>query len=178
MFFKWIRRKRPREILHCCRKRLMRDPPICSPIPNSRKFMKRARQWDKARLATSRPWRINPQSTLLLSRLALLHAGPLKQPSQAVQNWRNRPGPSRRPALSPPRSVLSAIAAGDYKWAYGLLVEAQRSNPDNAEVRYYSGVTPYASAGFLRLRTLSREQPNQESSRIVSGLWPKRVRSS
>lgn len=102
-------------------------------------------EWQKARENYEAALQKNPRSTLLLSKLARLYSGPLKNPERGLELARQAWSISQSPELA---ATLGPVGytAGDYKWAYGLLLEAQRSAPDNAEVAYYSGLSAYALA--------------------------------
>lgn len=99
--------------------------------------------WDKARDTYEKALEKNPRSTTLLSRLAALHVGPLKQPVRALelakQAWSIDRSGDLAAALGP-----IGYSAGDFKWAYGVLLDAQRAQPENSQVSYFSGLAAYA----------------------------------
>ena len=89
----------------------------------------------------------NPKSTLVLSKLAALYAGPLRQPARgleiAKQAWTISQSGDLAAALGP-----IGYVAGDFKWAYGVLLEADRAQPNNGVVAQYAGLSAYAVARF------------------------------
>jgi tetratricopeptide (TPR) repeat protein len=99
--------------------------------------------WDKARENYEKALEKNPKSTLVLSHLASLYIGGLKNPERALDYAKQAWAISQNGELG---AKLGPIGynAGEYQWAYGLLLEAQRSQPDNPTVAYYSGVCAFA----------------------------------
>ena len=114
------------------------------------RLYQRNAEWAKAREVCEKALAGNPKSPLLLSELARLYAGPLKQPDRALdlakQVWAAYPTPALAEVLGP-----IAFMAGDYKWANGRLLEASRSK-DDAELQYYKGLTAYALGNLSAAR--------------------------
>ena len=99
--------------------------------------------WEMARDAYEKALQKNPNSTLLLSKFASLNIGPLKQPARALELARKAWGIDQDGDLA---AVLGPIgyAAGDFKWAYGVLLNAERAQPENARTSFYMGLAAYA----------------------------------
>ncbi len=89
---------------------------------------------EKAAAAYEKALQLNPKLVAALIKLAQLQAGPLNQPSKAMDYARK----ARELAPNDPRAVavLGSLTyhAGDYVTAYGLLQEGARGLPDDPVV--------------------------------------------
>jgi tetratricopeptide (TPR) repeat protein len=103
------------------------------------------RNFDKARESYNAALKINRRSAALLTRVAQLHAFSLQDPQAGLDFAKEAWSLSQNPAIA---AILGRIGyeAGDYSWAYALLLEAKRLQPENANNSYYLGFCSYALA--------------------------------
>lgn len=101
------------------------------------------KNWDKARESYEKALQVNPRSPLILSRLAALYSGPLNNSAKGMEFAKQAWSAAQTPDIA---GVLGPIGyrAGDLRWAYGVLLEAQRSQNPSAEAAYYLGLASYA----------------------------------
>lgn len=115
-------------------------------------------QWDKARESYENALKVNSRSTLLMSRLAWLYARPLKNPAKALEIAKQAWSISQDSDLAVNLGPIGYMA-GDLRWAYGVLLEAQRSQSATPEAAYYFGLAAYSLARIQQAAdTLSRVQ--------------------
>lgn len=112
--------------------------------------------FDRARGAYEAALKVNPAATTFAARLALLYARRLNEPAKALRLAQD----ARKRAPNDPELLhalgMVGLQSGDSAWAYGLLQEAARSQPDRIEIQ-----SDLAWAAFSLGRLSEAEQTMQ-----------------
>ncbi len=87
--------------------------------------------------------RANPRAVFARLRLAELQVTRLNNPARALELARQARNLDPEGALTARQAGRVALRAGDVRWAYSLLQDALRKQPDAAEARFDYGVAAY-----------------------------------
>jgi tetratricopeptide (TPR) repeat protein len=137
------------------------DPVLLSRIAHS--YLKEGAT-DKAAVAFEKALARNPNSVAILLNLASLNAGPLKQPTKALEYARS----ARRIAPESAEAARTlghlALRTGDYKWARDLLDESSRTYSLDPEIwldlaiaHFSLGQITEASTSLQKIRAGTRD---------------------
>ncbi len=96
--------------------------------------------------------KLNPHLVATTVKLAQLYAGPLKNPTKAMDLAKQ--AREMAPADAKINALLGIVAyqVGNYDWAYSLLQESARRLPDDAEAQRYYALAAYSRGKIAEAR--------------------------
>jgi tetratricopeptide (TPR) repeat protein len=86
--------------------------------------------------------KLNPRSTVALTRLAELNCFTFGKPERGVEYAKQAWAVSKDVSLASALGPVGCVA-GDFKWASPLIAQARRAQPNDARLAFYDGLASY-----------------------------------
>jgi tetratricopeptide (TPR) repeat protein len=96
--------------------------------------------------------KLNPHLIAPTLKLAQLYAGPLKNPTKALELAKEARELAPGDAQINARAGIIAYQAGDFDWSYSRLQESTQRLPDNAEAQRYFALAAYSRGKIAEAR--------------------------